>query len=332
MRVNKPRGCFVSNQSVQATRVMQVGMGPIGLKIARLLSQRSEFSLVAAVDLNPDLLGVKLADLINVSDCQVTISGDVSSAIDSGSVEVAVVTTSSKAEHLFTHIKPLVSAGISVVTTCEELFYPWKTQPKLSRELDQMAKKSGCAVLSTGINPGFLMDYWPVLATGLAEKVQSITVNRVQDASERRKPFQQKIGVGLSLDEFENEVRLGRLRHVGLPESVDFIAAKLGWRLTDVKESIEPIMGKKSVQGVKQVATGYLDDEVKITLNFTAAIDQANPKDEVIINGDPSYTIHIDPPVNGDVATAAVTVNSISALLSAEPGLRVMSDLSAISV
>ncbi len=317
---------------VDRLRVLQLGLGPIGLQLTQLIHRRADLQVVAAVDVNEGLHGRSLAELAGLPELDVKIDSDLEKVLSTQAIDVAVVTTSSSAAAVAEHIAPLLRAGVSVVTTCEELSYPWKTQFALATELDDCAKQYSCAVLGTGVNPGFLMDYLPVVMTGLAQEVSSIEVRRVQDASVRRGPFQRKIGAGLSLGEFNNQVNSGSLRHVGLPESVYFIAAKLRWDLDEVSESIEPVIVEGGVQGVCQVAVGSVANVPKITLRFVAAVNQASPEDRIIINGDPGYEVSISPPVNGDVATASVVVNSIRSLMLAKPGLRVMSDLTPVSV
>ena len=58
-----------------------------------------------------------------------TISNQLEHAIQQQDVDIAVVTTTSSATALVEQIQPLIYAGISVITTCEELLFPWKTQP-----------------------------------------------------------------------------------------------------------------------------------------------------------------------------------------------------------
>ncbi|MCH7525696.1 MAG: hypothetical protein IIC74_12075 [Bacteroidetes bacterium] len=93
--------------------------------------------------------------------------------------------------------------GIPVISTCEELSYPWDTQPKLSKILDTICKKHNIACLGTGVNPGFLMDYLPSVLSSVCKDIEQVTVERFQDATSRRIPFQQKIGAGLNLKEFK---------------------------------------------------------------------------------------------------------------------------------
>ena len=50
------------------------------------------------------------------------------------------------------------------------------------------------------------MDALPITLTGVCERVDRIDVDRVQDARIRRLPFQQKIGAGLTSEQFAAEV------------------------------------------------------------------------------------------------------------------------------
>ena len=86
-------------------------------------------------------------------------------------------------------------------------------------------------MLGTGVNPGFTMDALPIALTAVCERVDAIEVDRVQDARIRRLPFQQKIGAGLTREEFLERVESGTVRHVGLAESITMIADAMGWKL-----------------------------------------------------------------------------------------------------
>ena len=68
----------------------------------------------------------------------------------------------------------------------------------------------------------------------------AIEVDRVQDARIRRLPFQQKIGAGLTREQFMDKVKSGSVRHVGLAESITMIATALNWKLDRVTDDIGP--------------------------------------------------------------------------------------------
>jgi len=41
-----------------------------------------------------------------------------------------------------------LAAGCCIVSTCEELAYPWRKTPDLSKQLDSAAKEEGVALLA----------------------------------------------------------------------------------------------------------------------------------------------------------------------------------------
>jgi 4-hydroxy-tetrahydrodipicolinate reductase len=187
------------------------------------------------------------------------------------------------------------------------------------------------------------MDLLPTVLSGLCQNVSKVEVWRIQDASVRRIPFQQKIGAGLTLDEFEAKKKAGTLRHVGLPESVDFIAERLGWKLDKNTESLEPVIaesqidsGYKSIaqgmaRGVHQVGRGFVGEQEVITLNFKAAVGEPESYDQVHIDGEPGIKSRIAGGVNGDIATCAITLNAVRSILQASPGLKTMGQIPPIS-
>ena len=65
----------------------------------------------------------------------------------------------------------------------------------------------------------------------------------------------------------------------------------------------------------------------RITLEFRASIGEPEPADTVEIRGEPSFVSTIAGGVNGDVATCAITLNAIPAVLGAPPGLRTMAEV-----
>ena len=150
-----------------------------------------------------------------------------------------------------------------------------------------MARRAKVAVLSTGVNPGFVMDALPIMLTVACERVESIAVSRVQDARRRRLPFQQKIGAGLSPEQFEREVERGSIRHVGLAESISMIADALGWQLDRITDEVRPKMADATVaseflavdagyvSGIIQDGVGYRHGTPVITMHMEAYLGRA---------------------------------------------------------
>jgi 4-hydroxy-tetrahydrodipicolinate reductase len=205
------------------------------------------------------------------------------------------------------------------------------------------AKKNQVAVLGTGVNPGFLMDSLPTFLTAVCQDVQRITVHRIQNAAFRRIPFQKKIGAGLTLEQFENKKKEGTLRHVGLTESVQLIASRMGWQLSKTEDILVPVIADREIitdtmkipvgyaAGVQQIGKGYVGDEDKIILVFRAAVGEPDPQDSIEIKGTPTIKSIIEGGVHGDVATCAITINALKQIILSQPGLRTMADISLVS-
>ena len=183
------------------TTILQIGFGPLGIQIAKYIAQKSTIRTLAIVDINPLYLGLNAKSIDSDLPKNIEIYNSVQSAIDALKIkpDVAIITTVSSLEKLIPQVEEVAKHAIPVISTCEELSHPWELQPELSSKLDKICKNYGIACLGTGINPGFLMDYLPSVFTSICKDIEHITVERIQDATPRRIPFQKKIGAGLDL-------------------------------------------------------------------------------------------------------------------------------------
>jgi len=323
-------------------RAVQFGCGPIGCSVARLASTKPSIEIVGAADLTH--AGRNLAEVAAMNkDNTITISDDINAVLAEAKPNMVLHTTGSALEKVFPQLEDAIKAGANIVSTCEELSYPFRTNPELSAKLDKLAREHNVTVLGTGVNPGFLMDAWPLFMTGVCQHVNEIKAIRVQDASKRRIPFQQKIGAGRTVAEFDKLVEEGTIRHVGLPESVAMVAAGLGWELDDITETIEPVVAEGEASsdhltvkpgqaaGVKQVSYGIKDGQKKISMEFQAYIGAKESYDAVYVTGTPDMEVTIKGGTHGDLATASMVVNAIPRVLDAPPGLITMKDMPMVS-
>ena len=319
-------------------RFLHVGLGPLGVRIADDVVRRGLGDVVAAVD--PALAGRPLNEIVVGAAAGVVVAAgldEVSSPID-----VAVVATVSDLPGCAPTLRALLARGVPIVSTCEELSWAWDRHPALAAELDALARAHGVPLLGTGVNPGFVMDALPVSVTTVCRELRAVAIHRIQDASLRRIPFQQKIGATLTVAEFGRRVSAGTVRHVGLYESAGMIARTLGLPFESYDESIAPVVADTAmtcglgeiavgdVRGVHQEARVTAGGRDVITLVFRAAIGEPSPRDRVIVDGDPRIDLTIDGGVHGDVATSAVALNTIVGLLDhgegrgGSPGLHAM--------
>jgi len=327
---------------MEKVRIVLYGVGAVGSSIAKFLLEKEGVEIVGAIDVAEEKVGKDLGEVLGVGKrLGIVVSNNPDAVLPKVKADVVVHTTASFLKQVYPQIAKVLEHRANVVSTCEELAYPYATEPELARKLDELAKENGVTVLGTGINPGFLMDTLVITLTGVCQKVERIRVTRVMNAATRRVPFQKKIGAGLSVNEFRK--RIGRriiTGHVGLEQSISMIADALGWKLDGIEvDAVEPVVAKARVEGeaiqvepgqatgLKQRARGAKEGKEVITLDFQAYMGAEEECDSVTIEGVPSFHMKIAPCVHGDIGTVAMVVNSIPKVINAQPGLVTMKDL-----
>lgn len=321
-------------------RVMIVGLGPIGAAVARQIVDRKGYQLVGAIDIDPNKAGRDAGDIIGTGRAlRVKVTSDIGKTIRAAKPDVAVLCTSSALKSVVGQFEDVLKHKVPIVTTTEEAAYPSRANRQLAKRIDSAARKAKVAVLGTGVNPGFTMDALPIALSAVCEAVRSIEVLRVQDARVRRLPFQQKIGAGLTREQFQKQVDSGNVRHVGFTESIQMIGDAMGWKLERITDEIEPKIAEQEVAsdllavdagyvcGLIQRGTGYVAGEAKIRLRLEAYLGAPESYESVLIEGSPRIHSRIEGGVHGDIATASMAVNSIPAVIAAAPGFRTMRDM-----
>jgi hypothetical protein len=321
-------------------RVVHFGLGPIGVAVARQVAERPGFKIVGGVDIDPAKAGRDLGEVLGLGKrLGIKVSDNPAKALRAATPDVVVHCTSSSARAVMPQIETILKTKTPIVSTTEELAYPGYTHVRQARQIDTWAKKAKVGVLATGVNPGFAMDALPIALTAVCERVDRVTVHRVQDARIRRLPFQQKIGAGLTTEQFQKKVHEGTVRHVGLTESIAMIADALGWELDRITDDVQPKLASVTISseylavdpgyvcGIIQDGVGYRGKQPLVRLHMEAYLGAPETYDTVEIEGNPMLSMKIAGGIHGDIATASLVVNSIPKVLNAPPGLHTMRDL-----
>jgi 4-hydroxy-tetrahydrodipicolinate reductase len=321
-------------------RVMHFGLGPVGAAVVKQVAVRRGLTSVGAIDIDPSKVGRDLGDVAGVGKrLGVKVSGDAAKALKSAKPHVVILCTSSSIKKVLPQVEAILGARLPIVTTTEELSYPEYTHVRYARKIDALARKARVAVLGTGVNPGFVMDALPIMLTAVCERVERVMVQRIQDARSRRLPFQQKIGAGLTTEQFQRQVADNAVRHVGLTESIAMIGDALGWTLDRITDDIQPKLATVTISseylavdpgyvcGMVQDGVGYRKGEPVIRLHMEAYLGAPESFDTIQIEGTPPLSLRMLGGIHGDVATASIVINAIPNVLAAKPGLRTMRDL-----
>ena len=321
-------------------RVVQYGVGPIGASIVRLMRTKQALEIVGAIDSDPAKVGRDLGELAEAAGAPwgILVSNDAAKVLEHPA-DIVVHSTSSLLPDVMDQLLECLDAGSCVVSTCEELAYPFRKHPELARKLDAAAKDNGVSLVGTGVNPGFVMDKLVLTLAAVAQRVEHASAIRLVDASQRRLPLQKKIGAGLTVSEFREQVAAGAVKHHGLPESVAMVADGLGLAVDEITETIEPAIANEPVKteflevapghvaGVHQIARGLAGDEEKIYMELKMYVGAKQSSDTIELRGEPDIQLTIPGGTHGDIATAAVVTNAIPVILAAPAGLRTARDL-----
>jgi 4-hydroxy-tetrahydrodipicolinate reductase len=320
--------------------VIQYGVGPIGAALLRLMREKKAIEIIGGIDSDPAKAGRDLGEVAGAPDAPwgVPVVADADEML-SKSADLVVHATSSSLAAVTDQLLACLAAEACVVSTCEELAYPFRKHPEIAAKLDNEAKTWGVALVGTGVNPGFVMDKLVLTLSTAAQRIESARVTRIVDAGKRRLPLQRKVGAGLSLEEFREKVAAGVIKHHGLPESVAMVSDALGLGVDEITETIEPKVAGATVRteflevpagtaaGVHQIARGLANGLEKIYMELQMYVGAPDPRDTIELQGEPNLTLTIPGGTHGDTATAAVVVNTIPAILDAPAGLRTMRDL-----
>jgi hypothetical protein len=315
-------------------RVIHVGLGQIGLRLARATASRRGLLSVAGVDPNQALQGSTLAALCGAGDGDARTYlrlSDATAAV--GRCDVAFHAVGSELAQIEGQLLELLAAKLNVVTTAEELIHPGERAPAIAARLDAAAKRNGVTLFAAGINPGFLMDRLPAYVTSVCTHVESVEVRRLVDLGSRRPALRRKMGVGETAGAVRPRVESHAIGHVGLVDSLRYLAAELDWPLAEVSHTLIPVVAEKHVEksgevvaagavlGMDETVVGTAEDGRKLRLHLTMRLDADEPFDEVRIAGEPPIVLRFEGGVAGDQATVATVMNAARYVVAAPPGL-----------
>lgn len=316
------------------------GLGPIGRAIGAVVAGKQSLRLVGAVDVAPALVGKPLNDVIPGATSGAPVVSTVGQLVDQCRPQVVLHATGSYLERVYPQFEELASAGCNVITTCEEACFPIDARKaELLDKLDSLCRRHDVRLLATGINPGFAMDVWPLAASAHLTRIDSVFVHRVVDAASRREPLQRKVGSGMTVEQFRQEVDAGRLGHVGLEASARMLAKGLGREVVQLSGTIEPVVAADEVVtqyfrvlpgrvvGLRQDLTCLLEGQVGLRLYLEMYLGAPDPRDELVLEGDHTAKVTVAGGFPGDSATAAILANAVAPCLACPPGYLEMLDL-----
>jgi len=330
----------MENTTARPIRVIQYGVGSVGSAVVRLMLTKPQVQVVGAVETDEAKIGRDLGRVAALQrDTGITVSRTLASALAMSAADAVILSTYATLPEVMDQLSECIRAGLPVISTCEELAYPYRRYPELAAELNKLAQEHGVPIVGVQVNPGFAMDKLVLTFATACHDVSRVRVRRVVDASRRRLILQRRAGAGLSPAAFQEQLENDKIGVRGLEMSVAMLADSLGIAIDNIDETIEPLLATEKVysqfievapgqvKGVRQIARGTLSSAEVVRLDFEMFFGAQQSVDEMWISGKPDLHVVVPGGIHGDLATSAIVVNCLPAILRAEPGLRTARDL-----
>ena len=331
-------------------KVVQYGTGKMSVYSMRYVYEKGA-EIVGAFDINPDVIGKDIGKLMECEDKGVIVkdANEFENFIQSEKPDICIVTTMSLLSDVNEELLICARNGINAITTCEEAFDSWNSNPTLTKKIDKLARDNNCTITGSGYQD----IYWGALVSAIASS--SHTINKIIGSSsynveEYGIALAKAHGAGLSLKEFDRDIashdNITTEARNKLIENGEFLpsymwnvngwlASKLGLTITsqtqkcvpqtyneDLQSStLEMIVKKGNATGMSAVVTTETKEGIVIESECIGKIysDHDIDKNEWTIEGEPNTTFTINMPATVEL-TCATVVNRIPDVLNAEAG------------
>ena len=332
------------------TKVFQVGTGKMAKYTMRYVFEKGG-EVVGAADINPKVIGKDIGEIIGAENKNVKVT-DVSNlekTLLDVKPDVCIVETMSLLNDLGDVLLTCAKCGVNAITTCEEAFYSWNSNPTLTSEIDRLAKENNCTITGTGYQDIF----WGQLISSLAGATQKITKikgSSSYNVEEYGIALAKAHGAGLTKEEFERDVasadEISKEEREKLIENREFLPSYMwntnGWLCSklgltvksetqkcvpqfyeeDIESSTLNMTVKKGMAtGMSAVVTTQTEEGITIESECIGKVYSKNDVDtnEWTVYGEPDTTLKITMPATVEL-TCATVVNRIPDVIKGEAG------------
>jgi len=331
-------------------RVVQYGCGKMSKYTMRYVYEKGG-SIVGAIDINPDVIGKDIGTIIESEDKGVIVSGieKAREVLETTKPDACIITTMSLLSDLEDAMMLCAELGINAITTCEEAFFPWNSNPNLTKKIDELAKKNNCTITGSGYQDIF----WGQLVTsicGATQSIKKIVGESWYNVEDYGIALAEAHGAGLTLDEFDEKIAsVDRMSAEERQKLIDdgvyspsymwnvngWLCEKLGLTVKSQSQKCVPetysediesstlgmTIKKGDATGMSAVVTTETNEGIILE---TKCVGKVYAPDEFDINewtieGEPNTTVTVQRPATVELTCASV-VNRLPDLVKAKPG------------
>ncbi len=168
-----PYGVSKVNEKI---KVAQYGLDPLGREVIKQLNRSEECRLVAAIDPDPAFANRSVSDVTQISGfADVPVVKSFSEMRKSLQPEAIFHTMGRGVTETLEQLRPLCESSLNVITSCEEMLFPWHRASDPAHELDAICRLNGALVVGAGTEPGAALNLLPISMVGLTVNIQSVS-------------------------------------------------------------------------------------------------------------------------------------------------------------
>ncbi len=187
-------------------KIIQYGCGKMAKYTMRYVLENG-WEIVGAVDINPDIIGKDICEVIGCDNVGVKITSldNAEELFSKVKADACIITTMSLLEDCKDALLLCAKHGVNAITTCEEAFYPMNSNPNLTIEIDKLAKENNCTITGSGYQDAFWGNLISTLA-GTTQKITKIKGSSSYNVEDYGIALAKAHGAGLTTDEFDKEI------------------------------------------------------------------------------------------------------------------------------
>ena len=338
-------------------KVVQIGTGKMSVYTMRYVYEKGA-EIVGAFDINQNVIGKDIGEIAKIGNKNVLVEDihNLEARLIELKPDIAIITTMSLLNDLSDVLLTCAKCGINAITTCEEAFDSYNSNPKLTEEINRLAIMNNCTITGSGYQD----IYWGELISAIAastHKITKIKGSSSYNVEDYGIALAKAHGAGLTMDEFDKEVasvdKISDEERMNLINNGKYLPSYMwnvnGWLACKLGLTV-------TRQSQVTVPTTYHEDLVSTTLNTTikcgdatgmSAVVTTETKEGIIIEsecigkvyskedydknewtiyGEPNTTITVARPATVEL-TCATIVNRIPDVINSNPGFVLTCDM-----
>ena len=331
-------------------RVVQYGTGKMAVYTMRYVFEKGG-EVVGAIDMNPAVIGKDIGEIMGGEEKEVKVTAvdKAEEMLKEVKPDIVIVETMSLLNDIKDAFLLCAKLGINAISTCEEAFFPFNSNPTVTNEIDEIAKKNGCTITGSGYQD----IYWGELISAIAGSTQKIT--KIKGSSSYNVEdygiaLAKAHGAGLTLEQFDKEVAsVDKISDEARQEIINkgeylpsymwnvngWLCSKLGLTPLSQTQKCVPQTYSEDIDsstlgmtvkagdatGMSAVVTTTTKEGITIESECIGKVYSKDDfdKNEWTIEGEPNTTIVVARPATVEL-TCATIVNRIPDVINGKPG------------